>query len=233
MNETKDFALVRRPSGAVEKTAPGMKRISSDIVTDTLNLAKKAASREVRISEKQLEGWYRMGKKYFDALGVPDYAEAVKWFGKAAAQNHAKAQYYLGVCYYYSYGVGRDYAEALKWFGKAAAQNNAWAQFHLGFCYAAGECVAKDEVEAVKWYRKAAEQGDAQAQKNLGNCYKDGFGVPQDFIETYKLYKSAAEQNHENAAEALEQIATRMTAVEIAEGERRYREFSSRKKLSK
>jgi hypothetical protein len=41
MNEKNDFALVRRPSSAVEKAAPGAKRILSGMVTDTLALRKK------------------------------------------------------------------------------------------------------------------------------------------------------------------------------------------------
>jgi len=40
MNEKRDFALVRRPSSAVEKTAPGTKRILSGMVGDTLALTK-------------------------------------------------------------------------------------------------------------------------------------------------------------------------------------------------
>lgn len=41
MNEKNDFALVRRPSSAVEKAAPRAKRILLRIITDTLALAKK------------------------------------------------------------------------------------------------------------------------------------------------------------------------------------------------
>ena len=41
MNEKNDFALVRRPLSAVEKAAPGAKRILSGMVADALALAKK------------------------------------------------------------------------------------------------------------------------------------------------------------------------------------------------
>ena len=40
MNEKNDFALVRKPTSAVEKAAPGAKRILSGIVADALALAK-------------------------------------------------------------------------------------------------------------------------------------------------------------------------------------------------
>jgi hypothetical protein len=45
MNKKNGFALVRMPSNAVEKAAPGAKRILSGMVTDTLALRKKHSSR--------------------------------------------------------------------------------------------------------------------------------------------------------------------------------------------
>src|SRR5665647_434751 len=109
MNETKDFALVRRPSSAVEKAAPGAERILSGMVSDTLDLARKTASEEIRAADTQLEGWYRMGEKYWDGLGVPqDCAEAAKWWRKAAEQNYSKAQYDLGLCYYTGEGIEKN-----------------------------------------------------------------------------------------------------------------------------
>ena len=83
--------------------------------------------------------------------------------------------------------------------------------------------MAKDEVEAVKWYRRAAEQ-NRPAQYRLGVRYENGQGVAEDFPEAYKLYKLAAKQNQGKAVENLKRILTRMTADEIAEGERRVRE---------
>jgi DNA-binding NtrC family response regulator len=40
-NDKNNFALVRKPSGAVEKVAPGARRILSGIVADTLALTKR------------------------------------------------------------------------------------------------------------------------------------------------------------------------------------------------
>ena len=69
----------------------------------------------------------------------------MKWYRKAAEQNHAEAQYNLGVCYDEGEGVAKDQVEAVKWYRKAAEQNFAAAQYNLGVCYAKGEGVAKDE----------------------------------------------------------------------------------------
>jgi TPR repeat protein len=59
---------------------------------------------------------YNLGLMYGKGWGVPqDYAEAAKWYRRAAEQGYAKAQYNLGVMYYNGEGVPQDYAEAVKW----------------------------------------------------------------------------------------------------------------------
>ena len=50
-----------------------------------------------------------LGAAYYGGQGVAqDYAEAVKWYRKAAEQNDAGAQYNLGVCYANGDGVAKD-----------------------------------------------------------------------------------------------------------------------------
>ena len=92
-------------------------------------------------------------------LNQENYAEAVKWYRKAAEQGLALAQYNLGVSYANGLGVSQNYTEAVKWYRKAAEQGYAAAQYNLGRCYANGQGVPQSFTEAEKWYRKAAEQG--------------------------------------------------------------------------
>ena len=54
--------------------------------------------------------------------------EVVTWFRKAAEQDYAEAQYELGVCYYFGWGVMQNESEALYWYRKAAAQDHAYAK---------------------------------------------------------------------------------------------------------
>jgi TPR repeat protein len=143
------------------------------------------------------ESEYQVGIRYYKGDGVgKDLGEAVKWFRKAAEQNHAPAQYILGVCYAKGQGVTKNYAEAAKWVRKAAEQNLAQAQFHLGVCHANGEGVPKDHVNAVKWFRKAAEQNHKFAQYMLGLCYDEARGVAKDYAEAVKWYRKSADQNY-------------------------------------
>ena len=60
---------------------------------------------------------------YANGQGVPqDYAEAMKWYRKAADQGDDTAQYNLGLMYYNGRGVPQDYVAAHKWFSLAAAR---------------------------------------------------------------------------------------------------------------
>jgi TPR repeat protein len=60
---------------------------------------------------------------YYHGYGVQqDFAEAVRWYRKAAEQGNAFAQYYLGFRYYNGQGVPRDYVQAYKWMSLAATR---------------------------------------------------------------------------------------------------------------
>ena len=130
--------------------------------------------------------------------------------------------------YYAGEGVAKDQVEAVKWYRKAAEQNFAQAQYNLGICYNHGEGVAKDQVEAVKWYRKAAEQNFAKAQYNLGLCYAKGEGVAKDQVEAYKWLLLAARQGDEDAKKSITALESTLTPEQIAEGQKRAREFKPR-----
>jgi TPR repeat protein len=192
--------------------------------------------------------WFRMAAErgYAEAqfnLGwcyeSEDPAEALRWYLKAAGQGNVWAQQWLGICYENGQTiVPQDYVEAAKWFRKAAEQGEAHSQYCLAVLLQNGRGVAQDYAEAVRWYHKAVEQGHTKAQNNLGLCFENGHGVEQDLPEAYKFYKLAANDPAADklldddftpfqgkSATNLERIMARITTAEIAEGERRYREF--------
>lgn len=168
-------------------TASGVFAQTTNIVT----LMLKAKSGEA-------EAQNALGEAYYDGKGVTEnLTEAVKWFTKAAEQENAKAEYNLGNCNYYGYGVQyKDYGEAVKWYTKAAEQGNAEAQNSLGYYYEIDELNPK---KAVEWYTKAAEQGLPIAQCNLGICYEYGKWVEKNLEEAIKWYTKAANQGHARA----------------------------------
>jgi TPR repeat protein len=61
---------------------------------------------------------------YFGGRGIPqNYAEASKWYLRAANQGHMGAQFFLGGMYAKCQGVPRDLVRAHMWFNLAAAQD--------------------------------------------------------------------------------------------------------------
>jgi TPR repeat protein len=84
-------------------------------------------------------------------------------------------------------------------------------------------------VEAAKWYRKAAEQNDVEAQYNLGMCYERADPGTEDWAEVYKWLWLAARQGHEGAKQFMPVLESKlMTPKQIAEGQKRAREFKPR-----
>ncbi|MGB7631437.1 MAG: tetratricopeptide repeat protein [Candidatus Deferrimicrobium sp.] len=158
------------------------------------------------------EAQFNLGLMYEMGQGVPrDYAEALKWYRRAAEQGNAKA---------------------LKWYRKAAEQGNAEAQFNLGLMYDERLGVPQDYAEAVKWYRKAAEQGFAEAQTNLGIMYFTGQGVPKDDVLAHMWFHLAisrypvSEISKRKKAEKFREIAaSKMTLAQIAESQRLAQEW--------
>ena len=91
--------------------------------------------------------------------------------------------------------------------------------------YDNGEGVTQDHAEAVSWYRRAAEQGHPSAQINLGLMYNYGKGVPQDYVSAHTLFNLAGAQGNENGRQARDRLAKKMTARQIAEAQRRARDW--------
>jgi hypothetical protein len=117
-----------------------------------------------------------LGWMYEQGKGVQqNHVEAVRWYRKAADQEHAGAQASLGFAYFDGKGVGQDKVKAVRWYRKAAEHGDATSQYFVGWAYEAGYGVARDAAAATHWYRKAADQGNAEAQKGLARL-----GVPYE-----------------------------------------------------
>ena len=115
---------------------------------------------------------------------------------KAAEQNHALAQFNLGIMLASGQGGCRNDAEADEWFGKSARQGDAGAQYHLG----------------MSRYR-ASLRGMAQ----------DG---PESRIEAYKWFFLAAAQGYLGSETARDTVVLKMILEDVTEATRRVAEFS-------
>ena len=167
---------------------------------------------------------------YYDGKAVrQDYAEASKWYRKAAEQGHAFAQFTLGCMHSDGQGTPRDDAEAVKWWRRAAEQGNADGQFNVGYAYANGKGVPQDQAEAVKWYRKSADQGDADAQVEVAIAYYEGRGVRRNSVQSYKWLTLASSKpwsvDRDIDPPTIEEVASKMTPQQIARAQRLAKEW--------
>jgi uncharacterized protein len=120
----------------------------------------------------------------------------------------------------------QDYPTAVQLLRPLAEQGKASAQHFLGKMYEAGQGVPQSYVEAAKWYRLAAEQGHAGAQLYLAELYYAGDGVPRDYVQAYMWFSvSQAGGQGDFASHGRVVVAEKMTAAQIAEAERRAREW--------
>ncbi|HEY9173197.1 MAG TPA: tetratricopeptide repeat protein [Verrucomicrobiae bacterium] len=201
-------------SEAVAETSP-----------DVATIQTRAAQGEAT-AQRQLGALYAEGHRM-----KQDYAEAAKWYRRAAEQGEAGAQTALGELHEAGQGVARDEAEAARWYRLAAEQGYAPAQYNLAVLYAVGRGVPLDQREALRWYERAAEQGDPLAQYNLGMRYLEGKGVSPDRVAAWKWLTLAAEGaagGLEDARKARQTLVSRLTATERSEAEKQVREFRQR-----
>lgn len=99
-----------------------------------------------------------------------DCAQGAQWFLRAAEQNHAQAQYNLGLMYLKGHGVPRDKACSRLWMSKAANLGDASAQYEFGMrehrlsMDESSEIAMELKIEAYKWLLLAAAQGYGDSQ---------------------------------------------------------------------
>ena len=113
----------------------------------------------------------QMGLFYMNGIGVDrDEDKAVEWLNKAAAQNHAQAQYNLGI-YYAKFSDKEACKQAVKWLKEAVKQDYADAQFNLAQLYLNPHHSASRERDAgrlaISLLKRAAAKGHAAAKAKL------------------------------------------------------------------
>jgi TPR repeat protein len=106
-----------------------------------------------------------------------------------------------------------------------AEQGEARAQFYLGMLYENGDGVPEDYGKAREWYEKSAAQGDANAQFYLGLMSAFGRGASMDLVQAHMWYSLAAGNGHARAALHRNDLAKEMKPAQIAEAQKRAREW--------
>ena len=134
---------------------------SSDVIRKWLLKAAENGHLAAQVELAESYAYFENGNWWI--AGVNDFAEAAKWYRKAADQGDPMAQGVLGWLYATGRGVDKDLKTAVEWFRKGAAQGNAEAQFGMGFSLRESWLEPynseKDWKTVVDWYVKAADSG--------------------------------------------------------------------------
>lgn len=178
---------------------------------------------------------YSLAGMYKNGQGVAaDRDQAMAWYGKAAAQEHARAksvlslmqanqrrfeqalasaaggdvesQYKLANMYAMGTGTDTDPALARKWYQSAAQHGHDKAQYKFARFLYGDPGKAGDEAAAFAWFRRSAEQGYAPAQYYVAEMYALGRGVERDAEQALLWYHKAAEGGYGPAYKGIRDI---------------------------
>jgi len=169
---------------------------------------------------------YAMGQLVAEGrAGFPkDPGVAAQWFKAAADQRYVPAYCWLGELA----DREKNAAEAVAWWRKGAANGDRSCQFLLGRAYLEGKGgLPRDASEALAWIRRAANQRLPAAQAALAAAYERGTGVPTDYVLAYMWLNLARSQGYHPPPlrEAMAALEKKMTPEQIAEGQKRSREW--------
>jgi TPR repeat protein len=149
---------------------------------------------------------------YTKPTGVNDELAFV-WLKNAAEQNHAEANYWLGICYRDGIGSQNNEELAFDCFSISAENGLSAAQNVLAYCYFDGKGVQENIELGWYWCEVAANNGFAEAQYKLACRYLDG-GVDKNTYLGFTLLKQAAEQGFDDAEIRLADCYAKGFAVE-------------------
>ncbi|WP_275788371.1 peptidoglycan-binding protein [Pararhizobium gei] len=203
-DESATTGLMAQPAGAVETAALEVPaEIKPEALADAARKGDPLAMFEV-------------GAIYTEGRGVKaNFAEAAKWYQRAADAGVIPAEYRLASLYEKGTGVGRDLKKARALYEKAAEKGNASAMHNLAVMLAGGVEAAPDFAGAGKWFSMAADRGIRDSQFNLAILYARGNGVKQDLEESYKWFAIAARDGDTDAAQKRDEVAKALSADQL------------------
>ncbi|MFZ2636769.1 MAG: tetratricopeptide repeat protein [Rectinemataceae bacterium] len=170
------FEKAAAQGNADAQTALGIQYFNGDGVAK--NIHEALVRFEAAAEKKNLDAQLNLGWIYGHTDGFLDPKKSAKYYGMAAAQGDAEAQYLYGLMYLNGEGVGKDAVKASEWLRKSALQGKVEAQSALGDLYENGKGVKLDKVEALMWYLIARKNGDPVAEM-FADSIKTGMKAAQ------------------------------------------------------
>ena len=145
------------------------------------------ADAQEELARLHVEGW-----------GVAqDSALALRWFERAAAQQHPAALYNLGRMYERGLGIPADRERALELFRAAAKLGDAEAEGRVGYLSITAE--PPDYAAGRTWFERSAAHGHLDAVYWRARLLDEGWGGERDPAQAFALYERAAAQGSAEA----------------------------------
>jgi localization factor PodJL len=188
--------------------------------TDMASFGTKAKRAEMTLQQAAASGnseaFYATATRYLEGSNgtKQDYARAAYWYGKAAAQGLAPAQYRLGTLYERGKGVARDLDAAQGWYERAAGLGNVKAMHNAAVLAASSDGHKPDYKRAFKWFSLGAAHGLKDSQYNLAVLLEHGLGTQVDLPEAMFWYAQAAKQNDGDAGKRAATIGKALTEAD-------------------
>jgi uncharacterized protein len=167
---------------------------------------------------------YELGRRYSDGtFGLQrDFAEAYRWFAKAAESGSVPAMVETAEALFYGRGVAPNPRRAVEWAQRAAESGSDAAKLNLGFYYFRGHkvyssagdlaysSVLPDDTQALLWWGRAAAENNPGAQYNMAWMMERGYGLPSPQPEIAERYYRLAAHGGDEEAEI--ELARRLLA---------------------
>ena len=179
---------------------------------------------EKAAAQNLAQAHWNLGELYATGLpGVdPDPKKATQLCKRAANAGFAPASATLGALF----ARAKKHERAVRWWTLAAEQGDLESLFNLGQAYRLGMGTVKDEVKAFELFLKAALAGVAAAQSRIGLAYATGEGAALDPIEACKWIELAAMRGDKAAAANRERARKFLSPAQLAEAQRRVKEWT-------
>lgn len=141
-----------------------------------------------------VEACYELGMLYrSEKSSFQSKAEAIKWFEKASAKNHAEATTCLGAMYARGEGVPENNDKANELYWKAAALGSTIARCNLGAKFREGVDGFPKDYDKAYWLLIAGARSKMNTPtRNLATMYLFGQGVEKNYKIAAPLLKISA-----------------------------------------
>ncbi len=220
--QPKPAALENSQQGALQTSDPMLTAsVDPAQLTDMSAFASKVTKARTTLQQavaaSDADAFYATATRYLEGSGgtKQDYARAAYWYGKAAAQGLAPAQYRLGTLYERGKGVARDLEAAQGWYERSAGLGNVKAMHNAAVLAASSDGHKPDYARAFKWFSLGASHGLKDSQYNLAVLLEHGLGTSVDLTEAMFWYSLAGKQNDPDAARRAATIAKTLSEADV------------------